>query len=134
MRHWGDAPCAATKVFPPQRAESLLRAVGRWKDGGWFLGGGTDTAAALRETFRGHDRVVIVTDEQAGHDAREVTESIPATVPMYTWNLAGYAAGHAPSGSRNRHTFGGLTDQAFRMIPLLEAGRDARWPWEQPAS
>ncbi|WP_405844286.1 TROVE domain-containing protein [Streptomyces platensis] len=133
-RHWGDAPCAATKVFPPQRAESLLRAVGRWKDGGWFLGGGTDTAAALRETFRGHDRVVIVTDEQAGHDAREVTESIPATVPMYTWNLAGYEAGHAPSGSRNRHTFGGLTDQAFRMIPLLEAGRDARWPWEQPAS
>lgn len=60
-------------------------------------------------------------------------ESIPATVPMCTWNLAGYAAGHAPSGSRHGHTFGGLTDQAFCMIPLLEDGRDARWPWEQPA-
>ncbi|WP_435604718.1 TROVE domain-containing protein [Streptomyces sp. bgisy130] len=133
-RHWGDAPGAATKAFPLRRAESLLRAVGRWKDGGWFLGGGTDTAAALRATFRGHDRVVIVTDEQAAHDSREVTESVPAAVPMYTWNLAGYEAGHAPSGSRHRHTFGGLTDQAFRMIPLLEAGRDARWPWEQPVS
>lgn len=126
-----DAPGAKTKMFPLQRGESLLRAVGRWKDGGWFLGGGTDTAAALRQEFRGHDRVVIVTDEQAGHDHQEVTRSVPAEVPMYTWNLAGYQAGHAPSGSRNRHTFGGLTDQAFRMIPLLERGRDARWPWEE---
>ncbi|WP_327222965.1 TROVE domain-containing protein [Streptomyces platensis] len=133
-RYWGDAPGAATKAFPLQRGESLLRAVGRWKDGGWFLGGGTDTALALRQEFKGHDRVVIVTDEQAGHDAREVTESAPAAVPMYTWNLAGYEAGHAPAGGRARHTFGGLTDQAFRMIPLLEAGRNADWPWMQQAS
>ncbi|MFE7954362.1 TROVE domain-containing protein [Streptomyces sp. NPDC057413] len=126
-----DAPGAKTKAFPLQRGESLLRAVGRWRDGGWFLGGGTDTAAALRQEFGGHDRVVIVTDEQAGHDHQEVTRSVPAEVPMYTWNLAGYRAGHAPSGSRNRHTFGGLTDGAFRMIPLLERGRDARWPWEE---
>ncbi|MFI6356975.1 hypothetical protein ACIBJF_30940 [Streptomyces sp. NPDC050743] len=125
--YWGDAPGAKTKEFPLQRGESLLRAVGRWKDGGWFLGGGTDTALALRQEFRGHDRVVIVTDEQAGHDQHEVTRSIPQTVPMYTWNLAGYQAGHAPSGGQNRHTFGGLTDHAFRMIPLLERGRDADW-------
>lgn len=129
--HWNDAPGANTKAFPLRRGESLLRAVGRWRDGGWFLGGGTDTALALRKEFRGHDRVVVVTDEQTGHDHQEVTRSVPETVPMYTWNLAGYQAGHAPSGSGWRHTFGGLTDQAFRMIPLLEAGRDARWPWEE---
>lgn len=23
-----------------------------------------------------------------------------------------------------------MTDQAFRMIPLIEAGRSANWPWE----
>lgn len=125
-----DKPGARTKAFPQPRGESLLKAVGRWKDGGWFLGGGTDTAAALRQEFKGHDRVVIVTDEQAGSDTQEVTVAIPATVPMYTWNLAGYRAGHAPSGGANRHTFGGLTDAAFRMVPLLEAGRDAKWPWE----
>ncbi|MEU3460110.1 TROVE domain-containing protein [Streptomyces sp. NPDC006733] len=125
-----DTAGARTKAFSQARGESLLKAVGRWKDGGWFLGGGTDTAAALRQEFRGHDRVVIVTDEQAGTDASEVTAAIPAAVPMYTWNLAGYRAGHAPSGDANRHTFGGLTDAAFRMVPLLEAGRDARWPWE----
>ncbi|SES03144.1 TROVE domain-containing protein [Streptomyces qinglanensis] len=124
-----DRPGARTKAFPAQRGESLLRAVQRWKGGGWFLGGGTDTAAALRQEFTGHDRVVIVTDEQAGHDADDVMRAVPSSVPMYTWNLAGYRVGHAQSGGRGRHTFGGLTDQAFRMIPLLESGRAAAWPW-----
>ncbi|WP_042409372.1 TROVE domain-containing protein [Streptacidiphilus carbonis] len=124
-----DKPGAKVKAFPLAAGESLLSGVKRWKDGGWFLGGGTDTAAALRATFKGHDRVVVVTDEQAGADPVEVTRSIPEAVPMYTWNLAGYAAGHAPSGGRNRHAFGGLTDAAFRMVPLLEAGARAAWPW-----
>ena len=128
-----DRPGAKVKDFPLAKGESVLSAVKRWKDGGWFLGGGTDTAAALRATFKGHDRVVIVTDEQAGADPVGVTRSIPAEVPMYTWNLAGYQAGHAPSGARNRHAFGGLTDAAFRMIPILEAGAAARWPWMQAA-
>ncbi|MEV0573773.1 TROVE domain-containing protein [Streptomyces sp. NPDC050392] len=132
-QYWDQPPGARTKAFRLTRGGSLLGDVRKWKDGGWFLGGGTDTAPALRETFRGHDRVVIVTDEQAGHDAQEVTEAIPAATPMYTWNLAGYEAGHTPSGQGARHTFGGLTDQAFRMIPLLEAGRDAAWPWETAA-
>lgn len=132
--YMNDRPGAKTKTFPLTRGGSLLGDVRKWKEGGWFLGGGTDTAAALRQEFKGHDRVIIVTDEQAGHDGREVTEAIPASTPMYTWNLAGYQAGHAPSGSGNRHTFGGLTDQAFRMVPLLEAGRDASWPWENKAA
>ncbi|MGQ4429772.1 MULTISPECIES: hypothetical protein [unclassified Streptomyces] len=34
-----------------------------------------------------------------------------------------------PSGRGNRHTFGGLSDAAFRMVPLLESARDADWPW-----
>jgi hypothetical protein len=43
-----------------------------------------------------------------------------AVLRLGTGNLAGYRYGHAPSGGRNRHTFGGLTDQAFQIIPLLE--------------
>lgn len=124
-----DPRGAKTKPFPLTRGGSLLGDVRKWKDGGWFLGGGTDTAGALRKEFNGHERVVIVTDEQASYSTTDVSSSIPEAVPMYTWNLAGYEAGHAPSGSRNRHTFGGLTDQAFGMIPLLEAGCDAKWPW-----
>jgi hypothetical protein len=127
QRYIGDPSGARTKEYPLQRGESLLKSVERWKAGGYFLGGGTDTAGAVRRHFAGHDRVVILTDEQAAYG--DVGQSLPASVPLYTWNLAGYRHGHAPSGRGNRHTFGGLTDQAFRMIPLLEAGRNADWPF-----
>jgi hypothetical protein len=130
QRYWNDLPGANTKDFPLKRGESLLRAVGRWKDGGWFLGGGTATALAVQEKFARHDRVVIITDEQADSaHGGDPTEQVPKNIPVYTWNLAGYQAGHGPSGKGNRHTFGGLTDAAFRMIPLLESGRNAHWPW-----
>lgn len=129
QRYWGEAPGANVRAFPLSKGESVLRSLEKWKNGGWFLGGGTATAAALRATFAGHDRVVVLTDEQAAHDGVEVTRSVPESVPMYTWNLAGYQLGHAPSGGRARHTFGGLTDQAFRMIPLLESGKDGGWPF-----
>ncbi|MFE0459901.1 TROVE domain-containing protein [Kitasatospora sp. NPDC058965] len=117
------------KPFPLTPGGSVLTEVRRWREGGWFIGGGTETASALRATYRGHDRVVVVTDEQtaAGGD---VGRAIPASVPLYTWNLAGHRTGHTPSGTGDRHTFGGLTDQAFGTIPLLEAGTNASWPWE----
>ena len=93
--------------------------------------GGTNTAAAVRRHYRGHDRIVLVTDEQAwaGWHGEDPTRAVPAQVPVYTFNLAGYRYGHGPSGAGNRHTFGGLTDQAFAAIPLLEQGRDSTWPF-----
>lgn len=106
--------------------ESLLRMVD------WFGNlGGTDTAEAVRAHYRGHDRVVILTDEQVwdGPGGADPTAQVPARVPVYTWNLAGYRHGHGPSGAGNRHTFGGLSDAAFGLVPLLEAGRDADWPF-----
>lgn len=105
--------------------ESVLKVLGRFSSLG-----GTDTTSAIRAHYRGQDRVLIVTDEQyAYHHKGEPTAQIPADVPVYTWNLAGYRAAHGPSGIANRHTFGGLSDAAFRMVPLLEAARDADWPW-----
>lgn len=100
--------------------EPLLKMIGRFGNLG-----GTYTAEAVRRWYSGHDRVVIVTDEQAAGGA--ALAAIPESVPVYTWNLAGYRLGHGPSGIGTRHTFGGLTDHAFRLIPMLEAGRDARW-------
>ncbi|MDQ3503728.1 MAG: TROVE domain-containing protein [Actinomycetota bacterium] len=113
-------------VVRPRRGESLLRVLDRFGDLG-----GTDTAAAVRNHYRAHDRVVIVTDEQAwgGWQGQDPTSAVPARVPVYTWNVAGYRYGHGPSGAGNRHTFGGLTDGAFTAIPLLERGRDAPWPF-----
>lgn len=110
--------------------------------------GGTDIPRAVREHLRpGHDRVVIVTDEQtrAGylpsnmHGMRAgdrmgmpetlIDDLIPASTPLFMWNFGGYKHGAAPSGHGNRHTAGGLTDASFRLIPLLESWRDATWPW-----
>jgi hypothetical protein len=77
--------------------------------------------------------VVIITDEQAwgGWRGADPLSVIPASIPAYTWNLAGYQHGHGPSGAANRHTFGGLGDTSFRMIPALEMGHDAKWPWAE---
>ncbi|NEB79595.1 TROVE domain-containing protein [Streptomyces sp. SID14478] len=107
-----------------RKGESVLKVLERFGDLG-----GTNTAEAVRRHFRGHDRVLIVTDEQAAYSRYgDAARAVPAQVPVYTWNLAGYRAAHAPSGP-HRHTFGGLSDAAFRMVSLLEAGRDADWPW-----
>ncbi|GAB3281938.1 TROVE domain-containing protein [Kineosporia babensis] len=105
------------------RSESVLRVLDRFEQLG-----GTYTAAALQEHYAGHDRVIVVTDEQVAQ-GQDVDRAVPAQVPMYTWNLAGYQIGHTPSGSRNRHVFGGLSDAAFAMIPLIEAGRSQDWPF-----
>lgn len=109
-----------------RRGESILRVLDRFGNLG-----GTNTADAVRRHYRGHDRVVIVTDEQAwaGRYGAEPTAAVPADIPVYTWNLAGYRHGHGPSGAGLRHTFGGLTDAGFGMIPFLEAGRAGAWPF-----
>ncbi|MFE7333012.1 TROVE domain-containing protein [Streptomyces sp. NPDC057565] len=91
--------------------------------------GGTHTTKAVRTHYREHDRVLIVTDEQAAsYSPGGPAEPVPADIPVYTWNLAGYRPAHGPTGP-HRHTFGGLTDAAFRMVGLIEAGREAAWPW-----
>lgn len=90
--------------------------------------GGTHTRAAAQQFYAGHDRVIILTDEQS-HDG-DPTAVVPSSVPCYTWNLAGYRFGSTPAGRGNRHTFGGLNDAAFKIVPLLERGENAPWPWE----
>jgi len=115
-------------LVPFQRGESVLPIV----TNRFTKMGGTNTWGAVRQQYRGHDRVVIVTDEQAHDDyGREFHPGgMSRDVPIYTWNLAGHKPGSLPSGHGTRNfVFGGLTDAAFRMIPLLEAGRDVGWPF-----
>ncbi|MFF4777566.1 TROVE domain-containing protein [Microtetraspora fusca] len=107
------------------RADSTLRILGQFRGMG-----GTETAAAVRATYDGHDRVVILTDEQAngGWGGANPTMLVPDNIPVYTWNLAGYEHGHGADGP-NRYTFGGLSDKGFEMIPLLERGVQGDWPF-----
>jgi hypothetical protein len=125
---WFDT--SSGRVDVPKGGGSLLKLVESFPR----AGGGTATAAAVERWYAGHDRVVLVTDEQAatwggGPSTADVTVSVPRHVPVYTWNLAGYQYGHTPSGLGTRHTFGGLTDAAFKVIPLLEAHGTATWPF-----
>lgn len=117
------------KHFPLQGGESLLAALKRWKNGGFFFGGGTDTAHNIQRNLRPkfHNRVVVLTDEQSS--SVSAAQVVPDHIPVYTWNLAGYRYGNSESGIRNRHTFAGLNDQAFKLISLIESGNDASWPF-----
>lgn len=99
-------------------------------------GHGTQIAASIQRTYAKHDRVVIFTDMQTmpgrhtWYGMGDVSSAVPADVPLYAWNLAGYKASMMPTGSGNRHEFGGFSDSAFSLMQTIEAGRDARWPWE----
>lgn len=107
---------------------------------------GTDIPSAVKQHYAGHDRVLIVTDEQTrpgwlpsncgqfgGMQETQIDALIPKHVPVFMWNMAGYRVGAMPSGGGNRHALGGLTDAAFRAVPLLDAGFNSAWPWESKA-
>ncbi|MEV4947068.1 TROVE domain-containing protein [Streptomyces sp. NPDC053755] len=114
----------SSKVVPYRAGEPVLEMAERF-----HRLGGTSTATAVRTHYSGHDRVLVVTDEQASpYGPGGPAEPVPEDIPVYTWNLAGYQPAHGPAGP-HRHTFGGLTDAAFRMVGLVESGRRAAWPW-----
>lgn len=126
-----------SKVFPLRKAASLLSEVSRWKDGGYFLGGGTNTPVAVRRHYHGHDRVIVLTDEQYGSgpswyrtSSADPQTFVPQDKLFYTFNLAGYEVAQVES-SPTRVTIGGLSDQMFGLIPTIEANRTKGvWPWE----
>ncbi|MFF4697587.1 TROVE domain-containing protein [Streptomyces chattanoogensis] len=102
------------------------------------VGHGTETVAALRAAYDGHDRVVIVSDMQTFADRRSgwnvpASEAVPATVPMFGVNTTGYAAASIDTGKPLRYEIGGFSDKLFTMIGLLSETGQARRPWEEPA-
>ena len=112
-------------AIPLKRSTSILRTIPsfmKWRG----AGGGTRTLDVLASAYDRHDRVVIVTDEQAFSSERDPGK---IAAPIYTFNVVGYRAGHLPSGRHGRYTFGGLSDAAFTMLPALDALRDGAWPF-----
>ena len=121
---------STTSEVIPVKGKDLLRV----SDSITNLNYGTDTHGAIDRHYSDHDRVIVITDEQPGYSywgsrSGDVFDNIPENVPTFTWNLAGYQTGHSEI-KVNRYTFGGLTDKGFQMIPLLEAGLNQGWPWE----
>lgn len=123
---YGDRYRKNHEVVDYSKSSSVLKTLEKFRDMG-----GTDTPLAIKENFKGHDRVILITDEQYGGWGGSINHpgaSLPKNIPLYTWNLAGYKYGQTEN-KPNRYTFGGLNDQSFKMIPLLEAGHDQTWPW-----
>jgi hypothetical protein len=119
-------------TIPVSKGASMLPLIGAFGNLG-----GTDTPAALKRYYKGHDRVIIVTDEQYASygysrhtNGTWIDQMVPRDKPVYTWNLAGYQAAHGP-GTPNRHWLGGLSDSSFGLISLLESGSDGSWPWDR---
>lgn len=112
-----------------RQAEAFCARVGE-------VGHGTQTVAALRKAYAGHDRVVLFSDMQAfrypGSNARgvSVSEAVPAHVPLFGVNSAGYAPSALDTGAPLRYEIGGFSDKLFTMVDLLSRGRGTGWPWE----
>ena len=108
---------------------SVLPVVKKFKDLG-----GTNTVQAIQTHLTSqHTRVIVLTDEQySGYwyrsSNRTPSDAVPANIPMFTWNLVGYGAGQS-GDTKNRYTFGGLTDASFTQIDLVERGNSGNWPW-----
>jgi hypothetical protein len=109
---------------------SVLKEVGRFCGRIGEVGHGTQIAESIRRTYRGHDRVVILSDMQTMNGyGGNVTDAVPKHIPMYGFNLQGYRHAVMPTGTANRHEFGGMSDATFKLIPLLESGNSADWPF-----
>ncbi len=126
---WRSTQNGGNLRFDLTKGKNLLSEVAAFRKT-HFIGGGTDTAGAVRQWHTGHERIVLLTDEQANRTMGSggVLAPVRESVPVYTFNLAGYRYGHAPTG-RNRHLIGGLSDAGFRMIHALDAYGEGAWPW-----
>lgn len=125
-----------SKIVPIAEGESVLKVIEKFHEISY-----TNIPAAVEKWFGSHDRVIIVTDEQSSgwgnqyaqfmEVMRNVRSIVPAKVPVYTWNLAGFGVAHQPANVDNMHVFGGgFSDAAFGMIKFIENGAKASWPWE----
>jgi TROVE domain len=117
--------------FPQRKGESTLATVKRLDAREYWMGGGTATAPSLQRAWdpTRYDRVLLITDEQYNWGGNPGSV-LPATTPLYTFNVAGYRAAQDASDI-NRITVGGLSDAAFTMMASVEAARGGSWPWEK---
>lgn len=108
------------------KGESVLRVLERFP----FQGGGTYTWEAFHRHYQGHDRVIILSDEQAMHDWSRVPSLRECPADIITFNIGGYGRSHHEAGERGRYLIGGMTDAAFTLVDILSRwGKDTGWPF-----
>jgi TROVE domain. len=108
------------KEIPLPKGGSILPLVAKY---GQADMGGTQTWTTARSLYRGHDRIVIVTDEQSHDSAYGIPD-----IPIVTFNVEGYKAAHTES-SKKRITVGGLSDGGFSLIQAMDSAGKGEWPF-----
>lgn len=135
---WADR----AEQFKLRKGTPVLQAVKDFRARQGRVGYGTNLPGAMR-TYDGHDRVIIISDMQTlgrydrngyydGFYERPAVHArggVPPHVPVFAFNISGYAQTQVNSKS-NEHELGGLTDQTFKLIPLIERRQRGGWPWE----
>lgn len=121
-----------------KKSAAVLTEVERFSRRVGEVGHGTRMTEALRATYTSrHDRVVLVSDMQAFPGSRApawghsgvATDAVPREVPVYAFNLNGYAPTAVAAGELNRHEFGGLNDATFTLLDLVERQSAVGWPF-----
>jgi hypothetical protein len=120
---------------------SVLREINRFTARVGEVGHGTQLHNALYTSIRRRpcDRVIVISDMQTMDSegrlfdpgwggSRDNPTRIHPSTPVYAFNTSGYAPSIA-GGDGIRVELGGLSDATFRMIPLIEAGHAASWPF-----
>jgi hypothetical protein len=108
------------------RGGSILKEANRFLARTGEAGQVTAVAEALRGTYSGHDRVIVVSDARIADFSL-----VPHEVAVFAINLGPSGPQRVVQHAPNRYEFGALSDATFRLIPLLEAARDSLWPWEK---
>ena len=94
---------------------------------------GEGLVGVVSSRFRGHDRVVIITEEPDGSawQGPHPAADLPHRTPSYIWNVAStvHESSAEHSDGARRYVFAGLADAAFDVIPLIEAAHHNAWPF-----
>lgn len=104
---------------------SVLREMEKFVSTCGVAGYGTNLSQAMTN-YKGHDRVIIFSDMQVTRYYKR-SSILPANVPVYGFNLAGYAT--TQMGEKNDFELGGLTDHTFKLIPLIEQRKRGTYPF-----
>lgn len=116
---------SVNSIYEPQKHVGVLKGA---NDKRYKASGGTRTWQCVNEAAAKVgkvDRIVVLTDEQSSDSG------FNATVPVITWNLAGYGQHHAQHGAKNLYLVSGFNDTALQTLPDVVAFRSSgKWPWD----
>lgn len=101
---------------------NIANAINQWSHGG------TNTFMAIHRHFKGEDRIIIITDDQTATTYR--WDSIRERKPfVHVFDLGGYGKASMEYGSGGQYVYGGFSDSLFSLMPILEMGGTAGWPF-----